>query len=195
MPILDGGELCLDALQEAESHWAVPMTVDVLVPNEYGGHYLRHKRFRTFGEIYADMHRQMQKLKCFGCGKEYEGSYNPCNWYKNLEPNLRTCCDKPDWGELIDEYDRAGVYRKEELLQEVGKPGERIVDIMCYCSVGGNEGYMADCDLLLEKDHIREQRRVVNVYHVKSFRGMEHVHDLVKRMMKAVGSWPTWCDK
>ncbi len=52
---------------------------------------------------------------------------------------------------------------------------------------------MADCDVLLEKNHMRDQRRLVNVYHVKSFRGMDHVHDLVKRMMKATGVWPSYC--
>lgn len=180
-------DICLDSFEEYVPDEACPLEVEVRVPNEYGGHYLRRKRWRTFREILRSMREVLNRIKCHKCGQEWPREDR--NWWQNPP----SCCGPDqDLGELIDEYDSCGSLNNED--SEIGEPDEHVVEIVCYCHVGGNEGYYAEMGVLLRKRHV-DGMRFVPLYRVKSFRGMEHVHDLVRRMMLATGAWPEWCNR
>lgn len=177
--------ICLDSFEEVAPDVAVPLEVEVRVPNEHGGHYLRRKRWRTFAEVYRDMHKAMNLRVCV-CGHEWPETHraweNPCP--KCGEGGYQAANSDAHWA-IIDEYD-SGIGRENSHV-EIGKPTEHIAEILCYSNVGGNEGYQAHFAVLLRDCG---ELRYVPLYWIKSFRGMNHVHSLVARMMKATGIWP-----
>ena len=181
-------QICLDSFEEAQPDCECPLEVEVRVPNEYGGHYLRRKRWKTFREIEKAMNSHLNRIKCHSCGKEMPMPPRKGSkwWWDQIDKN---CCSDPDWGESIGEYSSSGVFRNEDA--EIAEPDEHVVEIVCHAHVGGNEGYYANLGVLLRK-RFQNESRYVHLYHIKSFRGMAHVHDLVKRMMQATGVWPEW---
>lgn len=181
---------CLDSLEEVQPEDTCPLDVWVRLPaDKHGSRYLKRKRYRTYREIYNDMHKHLDRIECEKCGHTRPTPKG--QWYG--KPPRCEGCGESDWFMWLDEYDSNGDgWRNEDAV--FAQPDEEIVHIMCYSNVGGNEGYQAHLSVLLRKGSWGERtERVVHLYWIKSFRGMQHVHKLVEHMMKATGAWPGWC--
>ena len=178
-------EICLDALEEVKPDEKVPLDVYVrLPPDASGAQYLRRKRWRTFGEVFKDMHDALYIRVCSKCGHEAKDGH------KEWDKPCKKCGG--EMTPLIDEYDSGPANIKEfKATRQIADADEMVADIVCYSHVGGNEGYYATMGVLLKRNHV-EGTRFVALYWVKSFSGMQHVHNLVERMMKATGAWPVY---
>lgn len=179
-------EICYDSFEEHEPGEAVPIVVEVKVPNEYGSHYLHRKRYRTPNEIYSDLHRNMNLNVC-ECGHEWQ-----CQTSNFSKP-----CEKCGKGfdhriQLIDEYDTCCHFDDAENVEIASKDYE-INKIAVYCEVGNNEGYSVYVTIHLSNwNWTSRENKSIDVYRIKSFAGMEHCHMLVKRIMKLMGVWPNY---
>lgn len=173
--------VCLDSFPEAESDAAVSFAVEVRVPAEHGGNYLVRKRYRTPREIYQKLHKALDKSVC-ECGNEFK----PKKW----DVKCPKCGEGSDHRyELVDEYDSCCHFGDDE-HKEVAPRDWHMSSVAVWCETGGNEGYSVYVTLHLYKDG---ERAFVNVYRIKSFRGMRHCHNLVERIMKLCGVWPEYC--
>lgn len=177
--------ICLDSLEEVEPSEACELDVWVrMPPDEHGSRYIRRKRYRTFKEIFDDIHKALDLIQCEKCGATKPRLKH--NWWNN-PPKCE--CGESEWFEIIDEYDS----HPRDHHREIAERDEEIVSIICHSEVGGNEGYFAHMSVSLRgKWDAQDSRRSVDLYWIKSFRGMAHVHSLVKRMMIATGVWPNY---
>jgi hypothetical protein len=176
-------QACLDSFEKCESENAVPLEIYCrLPPDENGFNYLTRQRWVTFAEFYRSMHKALNLSVCSAC--KFEAPWHRDNWEKK--------CPKcgGEFASLIDEYDSG----YKDTHSQIGEKDDWLHNIVCYSHVGGNEGYYAECGALLMKQEPMSTR-YVRLYWLKSFTSMEHVHEIVKRMMIAAGTWPGWCLK
>ena len=179
-------EIDLNTLEEAEPDCPCPLDVWVrLPPNENGYNYIKRKRYRTFHEIFVDLHKAMDQMECENCGTVRK----PPKTKRYADTVCK--CGKNDWVEWIGEYDSCPLDPNREIAQR----DEEIVSIMCYHEPGGNEGYHANVSVTFRSafDGGRETHRTVHLYWIKHFGGMQFSHNLVKHLMKATGVWTPHC--
>jgi len=172
---------CLDQYKEREPDEKVPVTVEVLVPNECGWDYVVTKRFRTPKEIAADLDKHLNLIACNECGKEWP--------YKYRERGCRDCGDDANVTMLIDEYSTCCHFQGDELMP-IAPRNHHVCEIAVYSHVGSNEGYGMHVTVVTTDGH---ELKWTPVYRIKSFNGMRHCHNLAERTMKLLGVWPEWC--
>lgn len=132
--------------------------------------YLKRKRFRTYREVFRDLHRELDRIECPKCG-----------WSDYRERGVY-CKPCPECGEetegFIDEYfSLAHDYPREAADQPIG-PFERII---CYAVTGGNEGHYIHVDV------IRENGASDCLALGKTFRGWDHAWAMAKRCAELLG--------
>ena len=151
--------------------------------------YISHERWKTYQEIYQEMHKALDLIRCEKCGYHRANNHDYCHRPKCCK------CGMKDWFELIDEYDSTyGHHTSIERRETVGTEDEYLGGYVCFCEQGSNEGYRAEFAAMLMNKQTHE-KRFVDLYWIKSFAGMEHCQELVKRMMLACGSWPDYQGK
>ena len=168
-------------LRPVDSKCIVPSDLWVHAQDDCGREtgYIRRLRYRTPNEIYADIKREMALTVCERCG---------CEWQRGIrydEP-CPYCGDKEDRHDLVDEYDSCchfGADADAPILSDEWQ----MTGIAVYCEPGGNEGDCLRVSILASRGI---ERQIVDVYHIKSFLGLEHVHGLIARVMKLFGVWP-----
>jgi hypothetical protein len=179
----------IDSFEEIEPDYPCELDVWVRIPDElmdpYGGNCIR-KRWKTFKEVYEMLHKYMNYAVCDKCGKEV------C-WedWQEVE-DCRCCPTGADWEPYIGEYDSGKSNYDKDYEKPIAEKGERLIQMMAYCCEGSNEGYQAHLAVTFAKDGggfgCKEQK-FVHLYWIKSFQGMEHCHELVKRLNIATGNW------
>lgn len=167
-------------LEDAEQRELVAVDVWGRLVDEHGKPtgFIKRKRYKTFAEIYKEMHGALEKIQCSGCGKVRDWTFR---WWEKRQPKWKPCCGGSEYFEWIDEYDSMPYDEN----RPIAALGEEVVGLQCWCEEGGNEGDLAKFGVLLQEG--RGDVRFVQVYWIKSFRGIEHCHMLVEQMMRALG--------
>lgn len=173
-------EICLDSFEEMqEPNDTVEFTVEVRIPNEYGGYYLRTKRYKTPHEIYKKIQGLLNLTIC-QCGHEWK----PQKW----DEKCPECGDEEfNRYSLIDEYDSCCHYG-DDADKEIAPKDWWLVGIPIWCEQGGNEGCGVNVAVQVQEPHTY-QTKTIPVYRIKSFLGMPHCLDLVKRLLVITGQW------
>lgn len=151
-----------------------PVPVDVwakvldLTTGEPTG-YVKRKRFRTYREVFRDLHRELDRIECPKCGwSDYreEGVYcKPCP-----ECREETEC-------FIDEHFSLHLFPRDEADRPI-KPHKQIV---CYAVTGGSEGHWVHVEF--EREGEPNECWAIG----KTFRGWDHAWEMAKRCAELLG--------
>ena len=154
----------LSKLQEVEPEHPCELDVHVRLEGEKKG-YIQRKRWRTYKEIYDDMHAHLNVGVCDKCKREVPYSRElwdaPCK-----------CEAGAEWMPIIDEYDSGRDHPKEEYDTPIATLDEELVYAMAHCCEGGNEGYQVHFSAIFRPTHGggfgSNDNRYVHLYWIKS---------------------------